>query len=593
MQSTRYTALSVTATVTLVIAVLGGATTRPGIMTPVTERLIGWSTGHQTDIGKAWLAWDGGAVYAIREIDVADRVQADSINLRPNWFGFLPGIALVQSATATGGTLIIDRTSGGSMSTSYESYIDKVSLAGIDVIIRRASATSRFRIVEGSGSLRGGTLSLDAVAGDGRVYFRGDGKLARVETIEGDVTLEGPNLATVAEALGIAAPDVPPFTLAGRLAVNPDNWDLTGISGEIGDSDIGGALTVHFREPRPLIEADLSSQSLDFDDLGVIIGLPSANEDGAALNDAQESANTRYEQGSRFIPDASIDFSRLSVVDADVRYTAASVVDAPFTISAFDLGLTIENSLLTIEEFTASMVEGQMSLAGTVDARQQPAESELSASFDNLALEGLVPDDMARGKIQGRLDLSLTGNDFRTAFGNADGSVTFWADGARLAAVPVEAAGLDLGEALITLAGQDENDPVYVEAPCLVASVAITDGIGATDPFVADTEDSVIIADGTVSLRNETLDLAVKADAKDFSWGTLMGDINVSGSWRDPAITVDAGGGAAQALFAGLLGTVAGPLAALPFFETGDGETVPCRALLDRARSGNNRQGAR
>ena len=586
MQSTRYTVLAVTATVILMIAVIIGATTRPGIMTPVTERLTSWVTGHETRIDAAWLRWNDGPVYSIRSIDIADRLQASMIDLRPNWFGFLPGIAMVRSASAASGTVIIDRTEGGSMSTTYEDYVDQVSLSGIDVVIRRESATTRFRIVDGSGSLRGGTLSLDAVAGDGRVYFRGDGELARVETIAGDVTIEGDNLATVADALGIAAPDVPPFTLNGQLAVNSDNWKLTGISGEIGDSDIGGAMTVYFEEPRPLIEADLSSETLDFDDLGVIIGLPSANEDGADLNEAQAAANQKYRQSDRFIPDARIDVSRLSVVDADVTYTADSVVDAPFSISAFNLDLTIDNSLLTIEEFAASMADGQIALSGTVNARQQPAESDLSGSFDNLDLEGIIPDRMARGALQGRLDLALTGSDFRTAFGNADGSVTFWADGARLAAVPVEAAGLDIGEALITLAGQDNDDPVYVEAPCLVASLDIAAGIGTASPIIADTEDSVIIAQGTVNLRNETLDLSVEADAKDFSWGTLVGDLSVAGKWRDPEINIDAGGGAAQALFAGLLGTLSGPLAALPFFETGDGEDIPCQSLLSRAQAG-------
>jgi len=587
MQSTRFTILAVIVTTILLMAALVWATTRPGIMTPVTERVTSWVTGHETRINAAWLRWNEGPVYAIREIEIEDRVQASMIDLRPNWFGFLPGVAMVRSATAASGTVIIDRTGGGSMSTNYESYIDQVSLSGIDVVIRRESATTRFRIVDGSGSLRGGTLSLDAVAGDGRVYFRGDGKLAMVETIEGDVTVEGDNLATVAEALGIAAPDVPPFTLNGRLAVNADNWDLTDISGEIGDSDIGGALTVYFQEPRPLIEADLSSETLDFDDLGVIIGLPSANEDGAELNEAQENANSSYQQSDRFIPDARIDFSRLSVVDADVSYTAANVVDAPFSISAFNLALGIDNSLLTINEFAASMAEGQMSLTGTVNAREQPARSDITGTFNNLDLEGIVPDRMARGNLEGRLNLALTGSDFRTAFGNANGSVTFWADGARLAAVPVEAAGLDIGEALVTLAGQERDDPVYVEAPCLVASLDIVDGIGTASPIVADTEDSVVIAEGTVNLRDETLDLAVEADAKDFSWGTLMGDISVGGKWRDPAINVDASGGAAQALFAGLLGTLATPLAALPFFETGDGEDVPCQSLLSRAQAGS------
>ena len=194
--------------------------------------------------------------------------------------------------------------------------------------------------------------------------------------------------------------------------------------------------------------------------------------------------------------------------------------------------------------------------------------------------------------MQGKAGLALWGDDFRTAFGNATGQAVLWTRNAEVAAVPVEAIGLDLGEIVATRLTEQDGDRVYVAAPCMVAALEVKDGVGHAAPIVADTEDSLVIADGVIDLRNEGLALDLDADAKDPSWGRLLGDVRLEGSWRHPAVSVDAGGTAVQALFAGLLGSVAGPLAALPFIETGDGEGVDCGHVLTRAgRAGIEMEG--
>lgn len=561
------------------------AFTRPGFTTPLAERIASMGTGHTVTIDRAWVSYTPAPQLHIRRIDVPDRLQMEIVDIVPNLFGLLPGIALVDNAHAENGSLIIDRASGSSQTTNFETYIDRVSLSDLDVTIRRDAAVSRFTIVDATGSLRGGGLTIEAIAGDGRVHFEGDGRLARLDTIEGRVRVEGPNLARVASALGIAAPDVPPFTLQGDLALQPDAWLLTGLTGEIGDSDIAGSLTIEFGQTRPNIVANLTTRSLDFDDLGVMIGLPSRNEDGAALNEAQSTAIAKYQTSGRFIPDAAIDMSRLGVVDATVTYRAREVIDAPLAITRFMLDLNLQSGRLTINDLRAQLANGSLRINGVLDANNDPARTDLQAWFNNLSLEAIVPNQNALGKLEGRASLALTGSDFRTAFANSNGTIDFWAEDARVAAMPVEAVDLDMGEMFVMMLDQSPGEISYVDAPCMVARLDVRDGIGTAAPFILDTDDSLIVAKGEISLRDETLNLDMAADAKDFSWGTVLGDVNVGGQWRDPNVSVNVEEAAVQGLLAGILGSIAGPLGALPFIESGDGENAPCAELLVQARS--------
>jgi uncharacterized protein involved in outer membrane biogenesis len=95
-----------------------------------------------------------------------------------------------------------------------------------------------------------------------------------------------------------------------------------------------------------------------------------------------------------------------------------------------------------------------------------------------------------------------------------------------------------------------------------------------------DTDDTVIGGTGSVSLRDETLDLTLTPLPKDFSILALRGPLRVTGSFADPKIGLEKKA-LARKIGASVLLALITPLAAiLPLIETGPGKNAPCADLL-------------
>src|SRR3546814_11538112 len=82
-----------------------------------------------------------------------------------------------------------------------------------------------------------------------------------------------------------------------------------------------------------------------------------------------------------------------------------------------------------------------------------------------------------------------------------------------LSGLLIEGAGLDLGQALILVIGDDDRIPIR----CALVSLAVTDGRVDIRRGIVDTTDSALYVRGGGHLADQTIDLAVEADAKDFS----------------------------------------------------------------------------
>src|SRR5690606_6137571 len=107
-----------------------------------------------------------------------------------------------------------------------------------------------------SGRLAGGAFELVGRGGGATVFFNGGLAGPFVQGIEGAITIRGDNLAEFADLIGLAAPDTPPYEWNARLSTAVNTWRLDGISGTVGDSDLGGDIEVTLGGERPFIEAD-------------------------------------------------------------------------------------------------------------------------------------------------------------------------------------------------------------------------------------------------------------------------------------------------------------------------------------------------
>ena len=105
------------------------------------------------------------------------------------------------------------------------------------------------------------------------------------------------------------------------------------------------------------------------------------------------------------------------------------------------------------------------------------------------------------------------------------------------------------------------------------------------NPALIDTDDSLVLIEGQIGMAQETLDLSVKSEAKDASFGTLVGDIGITGTFRSPQISAINPEAALQIGLATILGSITGGLAALPFIEIGDAPDAPCADILAQAET--------
>ena len=333
-----------------------------------------------------------------------------------------------------------------------------------------------------------------------------------------------------------------------------------------------------------MVHADLRSSSLDADDLGIVFGIPIGVGEDETVGERQQKARSAYESSDRLIPDVEIDFSRLDAVDGSVSFVAESVYDSVFDIEGLELDFEIEGRVVRAPLILLDFTQGDLRAYVTLDGSQSPAHTDARGELSNVAFDNLSLSPYLRGGAEGEFNVTTVGDGFRAAAASMDGKAALWSRDAEILALAAEGAGLDIGEA-ITLLGESGDDRTYAKARCAAVVINFDQGVGTLSPAVVDTDDSLVVVRGDADLETEALRLSVRSDAKDASLGTLIGDVSIGGTLRNPSIQPFSAKTVAQIGIAGVLASVSGGLAALPFIEPGMAKDAPCGALLARAES--------
>lgn len=192
----------------------------------------------------------------------------------------------------------------------------------------------------------------------------------------------------------------------------------------------------------------------------------------------------------------------------------------------------------------------------------------------------LAPD--LKGTGHGKFNLEERGDGFREAAANLGGQISVWSENAELLALVAEAAALDIFQTL-ALIDEREGEETCTPTRCAVISLAFENGVGRTDAALIDTEDRLVLVTGQIGLQQEALDLSVSSGSKDPSFGRLIVDVKVSGTFRSPEVSALGPETALQLSIAAALASVTGGLAALPFFELGEASDAPCTDIVARA----------
>ncbi len=560
----------------------------PGTGTPMINWALGTFAGKDARVTVGHLEHPFSNRFQLQTLAMPGSITAREMDIYYDLFGWLPGRVWAERVRIRDGDILLEdkgETDAGQAFNPAQ-WINQIDAENVAIRFRTGDTPRIITVVSAHGSFANGSVRAEAVSGDNRLTFDG---LQRDwgGSMKGRVTARGQNIKELAAVVGASAPDTPPFDLQGDLSVQQLTWSMENLTGTMGDSDLAGLLRINLTDEKPMLTVDLTSNSLDFDDLGVVFGIPVGTGEGETTNDEQKLAKEAFDQSARLIPNAVIDFSRLAAVNADINFVAAKVTDAPIGISAITLKGTLRDSVLKFERAHVKTGAGDLDAKVDIDGTKDPAVTRATGTLDNIAFSKVGAGDMMRGTLSGRFDVTLTGSGFREAAATTTGEAGFWSANSEMKKFIVEGAGLDLGEMLLIWVTEDKENPEYIQSRCLAANVSFRDGRATLQPAVIENADSLVAATGSVNLKDESIDIEVFARPHDVSVGTISGDIKLQGTLRNPSFEALSGDTIVQGVFSALLSTISGALGFLPFVQTGGEPDAPCATLVSDAKETN------
>ena len=366
-----------------------------------------------------------------------------------------------------------------------------------------------------------------------------------------DFSVEGPTLADVFPIFRIPLPDTPPYSLDGALAKDGNLWKFEKFQGVVGDSDLAGSLSLDHEQDPPLLEADLVSKKLVFEDLAGLVG-------------AEPGDEPKAKQEEDTFPDKPIPADRLSAMNMDVRFEGEQVLAPDLPVERLRFRVQLTDGRALVRPLSLKVAGGTISGEAALNGREAVPSADADLTFENLDLkpffEGTEFVRETGGRFSGHAYVLGVGNTVAEMMGTARGQGAIAMREGSISGLIVEAAGLDIAEALVLVVGEDAR----VKITCGRIDLDVSEGKVKLEQAVIDTTDSLLVGRGVVDLGAETLDVQIEGRAKDFSLIDIAAPVRVHGSFIDPSVAI-------------------GGIDPLPFFEMGEEQAVDCDTLVGGA----------
>ncbi len=426
-------------------------------------------------------------------------------------------------------------------------------------------------------------LTLNISMGSTRVNLEGTfADPVQMVGVDAQLDLRGDNLADLFYLTGIPLPPTPPYKLAGHLQKLDGIWGFHHFQGQVGDSDLSGELSYDISKDRGLIKAELVSQLLDMKDIAGFIG---ATPTEGTLSPAQKAQAEQLKTSPRLLPDVPINLIRLRAADMNIRLKANQIKAPDLPLNNLDFGFNIENGVLTMDPFNFGIANGAISGSLILDGRKDIPIIQSDLLIKRLSFKQFFAktqfEPLSSGYFGGRLQLKGNGSSLANVLATSNGRIILMMSGGSISLLMVDAAGLNIGQAIPLLLGKDKSTTIR----CAVGDFKVENGLLNSDVFVLDTTDSNIAGNMHINLKDETMNAEVEAHSKDFSLLSARTPITVGGTLKKPSIGLDPKELALRGASAAVLGVFLSPLAAIiPFIELGLGKDSDCGELIQQAR---------
>jgi len=410
---------------------------------------------------------------------------------------------------------------------------------------------------------------------------------APVPDVDVAVAVKAANLSATAReaaaaAPGLSATTVPaiPLDLTGRLHSAARGYVVDGLKVALGTSDLAGRVAIATTAV-PGIEAELTAKRIDV--AGLTAAMPPA---GKTPPPATTGAPARLFPTDP-LPAAAL---RGVTVKAALRADRVTLPGGLDLVQAA-LDIRLEKGVLRVEPLRASLADGTIEGAVTMDAGGQPVAIDARLDGKGVVaaklLAGLgVADLLQGGPTDVTVRLKGRGASVAHIMAGLNGEATVRVGEGRIRNKALDIAGADvvmqLANALNPMAAKED----YTALSCAAVRFQVKDGVAKADKGIAAETDKVnLVGSGAVDLKTEELDFAFKPEAREGLGinlgGALAGLVRVRGTLAKPSVGLDDAGAAKTAVSIGAA-LATGGLSVLgeALVKKSSQDPHPCRTAL-------------
>jgi uncharacterized protein involved in outer membrane biogenesis len=208
------------------------------------------------------------------------------------------------------------------------------------------------------------------------------------------------------------------YRLTGHLTREGEVWAVRELAGTLGKSDLAGVLSVDLRGQRPLLEAEISSRTLDIRDLAI----------SKSASVQPPSPGAAAVQGADIPPDTVLKLALTRAVNARLHFQGNTVVIADQILRDVSADLALQEGHLSLRPVFAVAGGTMHAQVEVKDRGEASLHSTIQADIAHVnvpqVLAAFGMEHKVAGRVDGRVDLTASGRSIPQLLSSLAGQAT-------------------------------------------------------------------------------------------------------------------------------------------------------------------------
>lgn len=399
----------------------------------------------------------------------------------------------------------------------------------------------------------GESFSLRGHASTGKSRFDVEGTVAdlfKPSVIDAKIRVAGNSLSELDLFSRSSLPATRPYAFEAHVKWAQNSTSFEGLRGAIGGTDLAGKLSLDLSQARPMLRAELRSESADLRDLASLLGTghpgDDADDEARAGPDGAGPARTdsRADDSGpptsrRLFSNRAFNGERLQTLDAHLVLDARKLTAAAWPeLESLRVTAHLDAGILALKPIDIGLSGGHVVGLLKFDGRRKPLSSQVSVEFKAVRIEKLL-DRLAKGArstgaLNGSADLTGKGDSVASILATSSGSVEVSMEGGSISNLLDAKLSLRGGNILRLLMTGDRAIGIH----SAVVAFGFDRGLGRSKTMLLDTDQTRTEGEGTIDLREEAVDVLLTPHPKKPGIWPLGSSIRVHGSIRQPEISL-------------------------------------------------------